>query len=674
MSTHLRILLIEDSDDDARLVLREVQHGGYEVESERVETADAMRAALTRQPWDLIICDFSLPRFSAPNALELLKKSNIDLPFIIVSGTIGEESAVNALKAGAHDFIIKGNFARLIPAIQRELEDAAVRRERRERERELEAIALVSAKLRTAKTFDEMLQRLLDQTIALVEAEVGSIWLYDPINEVIELGIHRGRNDEYIGSSYKLGEGIPGLVVQLGKAIVAREFRQDEEIAVETRCRIPPGIGGACVPLHTEDSIVGVMFVNVTLPRELRMGEIRILNALAEIGGNSIHRMHLHEQMVKQLKRLATLRAIDLAISSVFDLQVTLMIVLNEVVKQLEVDAACVLLIQPDTGRLEYVVGQGFRTPNIEATSLKIGEGNAGRAVTERRVIEVPELAVRHGSFKRAQLLADEQFVSYYAVPLISKGEVKGVLEIFHRSRLAPGRDWVDFLETLGGQTAIAVEDSMLFQDLQRSNFELAIAYEATIEGWSRALDLRDRETEGHTRRVTEMTLKFAGKLGLSQERLTLIRRGALLHDIGKMGIPDYILHKPEELTDEEMEIMKKHPQLAYDMLEPIAYLRDALDIPYGHHEKWDGTGYPRGLAGTQIPLAARLFAIVDVWDAITTDRPYRKGWPRKKALKYIEEQSGKYFDPQLVDMFLKEMGEYAESASHLYRQDKSSE
>ena len=658
MSAYLQILLIEDSEDDAYLLLREIQHGGYQVEWERVETAEAMQSALMRQKWDLIICDFSLPSFNAPNALALLKKLNIDLPFIIVSGTIGEESAVNALKAGAHDFIIKGNFARLLPAIERELRDAAIRRERRERERELEAIALVSAKLRTAKTFEEMLSRLLDQTLTLVEAEVGSIWLCDPANGLIELRIQRGWNDGYVGSSFKLGHGIPGLVVQLGQAIVAREFRNDERVTEENRSQIPPGIGGACVPLHTEEGMVGVMFINVNLPRELTMGEVRILNALAEIGGNSIHRMHLHEQTVKQLERLAALRSIDLAISSVFDLQVTLTIVLNEVVKQLQVDAACVLLLQPGNSRLEYVASQGFRTRNIESTSLRIGEGNAGRAVMERRIVEVPNLAGSEGKFIRAQLLADEGFVSHYAVPLVTKGEVKGVLEIFHRSRLNANPEWLDFLETLGGQTAIAIENSMLFQDLQRSNFELAMAYDATIEGWSRALDLRDRETEGHTQRVTDMTLKLARKMGLGEERLIPIRRGALLHDIGKMGVPDYILHKPEELTKDELSIMRQHPQLAYDMLEPIAYLRDALNIPYCHHEKWDGTGYPRRLSGTQIPLEARLFTIVDVWDALTTDRPYRNGWPREKALKYIREESGKYFDPKLVEMFLEEMDE----------------
>lgn len=657
MGTNLRILLIEDSEDDARLVLREIQRSGYEVEFERVETAEAMRTALARQPWDLIICDFSLPRFSAPKALELLKKSDHDLPFIIVSGTIGEESAVNALKAGAHDFIIKGNFARLIPAIERELKEAEVRRERRERERELEAIASVSSKLRTAKSLEEMLSQLLDQALKLVGAETGSIWLYDSTSEMIELKTQRGWNDEYRGSSFKLGEGIPGLVVKLGKAIVAREFPDHPQVTDENRNQIPKGVGGACVPLHAEENIVGVMFINVTLPRELTNGEIRILNALAEIGGNSIHRMYLHEQTIKQLERLAALRSIDVAISSVFDLQITLTILINEVIKQLNVDAASVLLVQPGGSRLEYVAGQGFYTRKIESTSQRIGEGHASQAVIDRHIIEIPDLRNHGGKFIRAQLLAEEDFVSYYAVPLISKGDVKGVLEIFNRTRLNPDREWLDFLETLGGQSAIAIENSILFQDLQRSNFELALAYDATIEGWSRALDLRDRETEGHTQRVTDLTLKLARKMGLSEERLTLIRRGALLHDIGKMGIPDYILLKPEELTEAEQQIMRQHPQLAYDMLEPIAYLRDALNIPYCHHEKWDGSGYPRALSGTQIPLEARLFAIVDVWDAVTADRPYRKGWPRKKALKYIREESGKHFDPKMVEIFLQEIG-----------------
>jgi putative nucleotidyltransferase with HDIG domain len=238
-------------------------------------------------------------------------------------------------------------------------------------------------------------------------------------------------------------------------------------------------------------------------------------------------------------------------------------------------------------------------------------------------------------------------------MPLIAKGQVKGVMEIFHRAALEPDTEWFDFLNALAGQAAIAIENTTLFESLQRSNSELGMAYDATIEGWSRALDLRDKETEGHTQRVTELTLKLARLLGLSEEDLVQVRWGALLHDIGKMGVPDGILLKPGPLTDDEWVAMKKHPGFAYEMLSPIHYLRKALDIPYCHHEKWDGSGYPRGLKGNQIPLAARIFAVVDVWDALRSDRPYRLGWPEEKVRQHILTLTGTHFDPQVVDAFM---------------------
>jgi putative two-component system response regulator len=193
------------------------------------------------------------------------------------------------------------------------------------------------------------------------------------------------------------------------------------------------------------------------------------------------------------------------------------------------------------------------------------------------------------------------------------------------------------------------LEDRASVED---SHVQLLSAYDATIEGWSRAMDLRDKETEGHTQRVTTLTEKLARLAGMSEEDLVNMRRGSLLHDIGKMGVPDSILHKPDKLTDEEWLVMQKHPQYAYDMIQPIEYLRPALDIPYCHHEKWDGSGYPRGLKGEEIPLSARIFAIVDVWDAVTSDRPYRLAWDKQKALDYIREQTGKHFDPNVVELF----------------------
>jgi HD-GYP domain-containing protein (c-di-GMP phosphodiesterase class II) len=249
--------------------------------------------------------------------------------------------------------------------------------------------------------------------------------------------------------------------------------------------------------------------------------------------------------------------------------------------------------------------------------------------------------------------LPGEVFVSYYGVPLIAKGKIQGVLEVFQRAPLDPDQEWLDFLNTLAGQAAIAIDNASLFDSLQRSNTELALAYDATIEGWSHALDLRDKETEGHTRRVTDMTVRLAHRFGLGQDEMTQVRWGALLHDIGKLGVPDGILLKPGPLTDEEWVVMRKHPTFAYEMLSPIRYLRSALDIPYCHHEKWDGTGYPRGLSGEQIPLTARIFAVVDVWDALCSDRPYRSAWPEDKVREHIRSLAGTHFDPQVAKIVL---------------------
>jgi len=191
-----------------------------------------------------------------------------------------------------------------------------------------------------------------------------------------------------------------------------------------------------------------------------------------------------------------------------------------------------------------------------------------------------------------------------------------------------------------------------LVRTLEKSNSELVQAYDATIEALSYALDLKDSETKWHSKRVTDLTLLVAKSMGMSEGRLVHMRRGALLHDIGKMGIPDSILLKPGPLNAQEMEVMRKHPLYAEQMLSRIEYLQPALDIPYAHHEKWDGSGYPRGLKGEEIPLPARIFAVADVFDALTSDRPYRRAWSRERAFAEIKAQKGRHFDPRVVDAF----------------------
>jgi HD-GYP domain-containing protein (c-di-GMP phosphodiesterase class II) len=367
-----------------------------------------------------------------------------------------------------------------------------------------------------------------------------------------------------------------------------------------------------------------------------------------------ITRYKINEAKVqKQLDQMSALRAIDQAITSSVDLNLTLSILLTQLVKHLQIDAACILLWNADTERFEYKAGLGFRTNSLSHTKLRLGEGYAGIAALEQRVIQKINLLGHGTDFLRSPLFGQEGFVSYFGVPLIAKGEVQGVLEIFNRSLINPNSAWLSFLEMLGGQAAIAIDNATLFSNLQRSNIEITSAYDATIDGWSRALDLRDHETEGHTQRVTEMTLQLARRIAIPQTDLIHLRRGATLHDIGKMGIPDRILHKPGPLTSDEWVTMRQHPQFACALLSHIDYLRPAKDIPCFHHERWDGSGYPSGLKGEDTPLPARLFAIVDVYDALTSDRPYRSKWSKQAALNYIQEQAGTLFDPTIVSTFL---------------------
>ncbi len=395
-----------------------------------------------------------------------------------------------------------------------------------------------------------------------------------------------------------------------------------------------------------DSQVIDVQIVSHTLEFEGRKAALVVAQDITR-------RKRAEERTQHQLKRLAALRAIDMTITGSLDLRVTLHVLLEQVTSELSVDAARVLLLNHHTRMLDCTAARSFRTLALQHPHLRLGEGNAGRAALDGRRVAIPNLAEAPGELAQTLLVAGEGFVAYHAAPLAAKGQVNGVLEVFHRGPLTPDLEWFDFLEALAGQASIAIDNATLFTELQRSNVELALAYDTTLEGWSHALDLRDKETEGHSRRVTDLTLQLARAMGVPATDFVHIRRGALLHDIGKMGIPDRILLKPEPLTEEELEIMRRHPLYANELLTPIAYLRPAKDIPYCHHEKWDGTGYPRGLNGEQIPLAARIFAVADVWDALRSDRPYRPAWTEEQAQEYIRDQSGKHFYPRVVEVFL---------------------
>ncbi len=441
ISFPLNVLVVEDSADDAELMTLRLKKEGFVIHWRQVQTEIDYRAALT-QPYDLILSDWSLPQFSGLRALLLMRDQGLDLPFIIVSGNIGEESAVNALRQGAYDYVLKDRPERLGQAVRNALEKKRLREEEKH----------AALALRESEEYYRALFKNNHTVMLLVDAKTGAI---------VDANLQAA---QFYGWSV-------------------------EEITHK------------------------------------KISDINVLSAEA----------------VYQNMQLA----------------------------------------------------------------LNDGDG--------------------HQSFEFRHRKKD--------------GEIRDV-EVFSRT-----------IE-IKGQSLLY---SIIHDITERKQAEEALktAYDATLRGWSKTLELREHETANHSQRVADLTTRLAKALQLDSRAVVHIERGALLHDIGKIAVPDEILLKKGPLTPEEWVVMRQHPEHARTLLAGIPYLAPALDIPYGHHERWDGTGYPLGLKGEAIPLAARIFAVVDVWDALLSDRPYRLAWPEPTVIQYLKDQSGIQFDPRVVEIFL---------------------
>jgi len=311
------------------------------------------------------------------------------------------------------------------------------------------------------------------------------------------------------------------------------------------------------------------------------------------------------------------------------------------------------LMLRESNGELSVQIARGIAHVNLEEEAFKVSR-TVVRKVAESGVPVLTTNAQEDPRFDAQLSIAAYHLRSILCVPLKLKNDLIGVVYVDHRARAGIFQEGdLGLISAFADQAAVAIDSARLFENLQKSHRELEAAYEATLEGWAKALELRDKETEGHTQRVAVLTERLGRLMGVNDDALKHIRRGALLHDIGKMGIPDDILRKEGPLTSEERLIVEKHPIYAYEMLSTIEFLLPAIDIPYCHHEKWDGTGYPRGLKGEEIPFAARIFPVVDVWDALISNRPYRKAQPPKEVRQKIREDSGKHFDPRVVEAFM---------------------
>ena len=508
-----------------------------------------------------------------------------------------------------------------------------------------EALTDAAAALRKARTFEEMPPLIVANLRQLLAVDQAILVLGSPPGQDFELNFSWKAAGEDSETDHELVKILTDARVV--KNLIGSSRKNQEQYPDEIKYA---GLEG--FPLITHEELMGALWVGRQKPFSEQ--EIRLIRGIADMSASAFQRAGEHELTQRRLAWLAALHSIDQAISGSFNLDLTLHIILEQVVSQLDVDAADIFLVDPDTLETTYAEGKGFQRYYPQSGISQAREDLVWRVLQHRELVAIPDLYKESPTLLRGRMFALEGFRSYYGIPLIAKGKILGVLEVFHRKALKVDEEWFDFLRGLGTQTAIAMDNAALVENLRRTNLELDLAYNSTLEGWVRALDLRDKTTGDHTHRVVERTLKLAQAVGIPDGQLIHIRRGALLHDIGKLVISDTILNKTGPLNDDEWHLMRKHPLYAQEILEPIEFLRPALPIPFGHHEKWDGSGYPNGISGLTIPIAARVFALIDVWDALSSPRPYRDAWPEKKIYKFILEQSGSHFDPQIVEVWQK--------------------
>ncbi len=630
----LRVLYLENDLGDREMTRQHFARHAHHIHLHIVSTAQEVLQLLPGKPkicdYDALMLNCHQQDFSALDLLKELRQTRgLDAPVILVASQGDEELAVQALRLGAYDYVVKtpGYLFRLPGLLenayhrsQLQREQAALRASEERFRRLAENVPDIIYRFRVVPRF------WLEYISPAVESITGytADEFYEAADEIYQF-IHP--------EDWALIQRMLDGKVPTGKQLTFRMIRKDGEIIwVESRN----------APLYDHQ---GKLILHEGVIRDITERKLS------------------EERIQRQLHRLNALRSIDAAITANLSLCQTLDVLLEQVIAQLGVHAAAILLYEPESQTLQWRAAKGFRKAGFESLHCRPGDSPASAAVLERRVMRVVKEDILSSNDSPqhhclAQLWREENFVVCYGAPLIIKDQALGVLEVYRRAPFEADAEWLNFLETLAGQAAIAINNASLVEGLQQANQELLEAYDSTLEGWVRALNLRNKETEEHTRRVTEMTLRLAVAMGVDEKELVHIKRGALLHDIGKMGIPDDVLLKRGPLIESEWVAMHRHPEYARQLLSGIEYLRQAVDIPYYHHERWDGSGYPQGLKGEEIPLSARIFAVVDVWDALSSDRPYRKHWQPERVLDYIRAQAGRHFDPKVVEVFLRLLNE----------------
>ncbi|WP_245544461.1 HD domain-containing phosphohydrolase [Oceanithermus profundus] len=517
--------------------------------------------------------------------------------------------------------------------------------EAKEKELDLELFARVAQALRQSEELETMMQAGLEAVASFFHAPAGAIVLYGEEGARTEAFSALGWMRNLRPAPQLEPQSLIAATLEGGRPLVVEEIARDPRLRAAVRPQVPPGWSGVYLPLPAGRRFVGALALAWPKPPP-GARELQRLELAAETIGNAVQRASLRQVLARRVQNLESLRTLDQVIAHSLDLEASIEALLDEAMR-LPVAAVGIWTYAPEEHVLVHHAARGLSTPlPEELRRLPLGKTPIGAAALTRKPAALDDLSGTPFAPLRLQALR--------AWPMLAKGELLAVFVAFSDRAWNLSADDQSFLETLVTQGSIAIDNLRRFEALQRTQAELENAYDLTLWGWARAVELRDQETAGHTQRVTELALKLGRELGLGPHELEDLRRGAILHDVGKLAIPDAILLKPGPLTPEEWAVMKRHPLHAYEWLRDIPFLRRALKVPLYHHERWDGSGYPHGLAGEAIPFLARIFTVADVFDALTSDRPYRPAWPLEKALDYVRKETGRQFDPQVVEAFLR--------------------